>query len=67
MRTETLGWPERLYVKLNALLPRLVDGALRKQLPAVRRYAVAGANSCDRTAQPTVDLSRTPAPSGGFR
>jgi short-subunit dehydrogenase len=63
----TLGWPERLYVKLNALLPRLVDGALRKQLPAVRRHAVAGADSCDRTAQPTVDLSRIPAPNGGFQ
>lgn len=25
-----LGWPERLFVPLNALFPRLVDGALRK-------------------------------------
>ena len=63
----TLGWPERLFVKLNALLPCLVDGALRKQLPAIRRYAVAGARADDHTAQPTVDMSRTPAPIGDSR
>lgn len=34
-----LGWPESLFVRLNALLPRLVDGALRRQLPTIRRYA----------------------------
>lgn len=34
-----LGWPERLFVRLNSLLPRLVDQALRKQLPVVRRFA----------------------------
>lgn len=25
-----IGWPESLFVRINALLPRLVDGALRK-------------------------------------
>lgn len=34
-----LGWPEKLFVRLNALLPRLVDGALRKQLPVIQRFA----------------------------
>jgi short-subunit dehydrogenase len=63
----TLGWPERLFVKLNALLPRLVDGALRKQLPAVQRYAVAGAHADDHAPLPTLDTSRTPAPIGGSR
>jgi short-subunit dehydrogenase len=39
-RSETfIGWPERLFVRLNGLLPRLVDQALRKQLPVVQRYA----------------------------
>lgn len=33
-----LGWPERFFVKLNALLPRLVDGALRKQLPTIQQH-----------------------------
>ena len=34
-----LGWPEKLFVKVNALLPALVDSSLRKQLPIIRRFA----------------------------
>jgi short-subunit dehydrogenase len=34
-----IGWPEKLFARLNGLLPRVVDGALRKQLPVIRRYA----------------------------
>jgi len=34
-----LGWPEKIFARLNGLLPRVVDGALRKQLPVIRRYA----------------------------
>jgi len=34
-----LGWPERLFVRLNQLLPRRVDQALRKQLPVIKRFA----------------------------
>lgn len=34
-----LGWPERLFVKLNGLWPRLVDQALRRQLPTIQRFA----------------------------
>ena len=34
-----VGWPEKFFARLNAVLPRLVDGALRKQLPVIRRYA----------------------------
>jgi hypothetical protein len=34
-----LGWPEKLFVRLNSLLPRLVDQALRKQLPTILRFA----------------------------
>jgi short-subunit dehydrogenase len=40
-----VGWPEKFFVRLNALLPRLVDGALRKQLPVIRRHAGAGATA----------------------
>jgi short-subunit dehydrogenase len=36
-----LGVPERLFAKLNALLPGLVDRSLRRQLPVIRRYASA--------------------------
>jgi len=34
-----LGWPEKLFARLNGVLPRVVDGALRRQLPVIRRYA----------------------------
>ena len=38
-RESFLGWPEKLFVRLNSLLPRLVDQALRKQLPVIKRFA----------------------------
>lgn len=45
LRDETpecaLGWPEKFFARLNRLLPRVVDRALRKQLPTVRRFAAA--------------------------
>ena len=34
-----LGWPEKFFVRLNSLLPRVVDQALRKQLPIIQRFA----------------------------
>ena len=34
-----LGWPERFFVRLNNLLPHLVDRGLRKQLPLIRRLS----------------------------
>lgn len=34
-----IGWPERLFIKVNALLPAVVDSALIKKLPVVREYA----------------------------
>lgn len=34
-----IGWPERLFVKLNYIFPALVDNAVLKQLPIIRRYA----------------------------
>ncbi len=34
-----LGWPEKLFVRLNSLLPRLVDQALRGQLSIIKRFA----------------------------
>lgn len=37
-----VGWPEKLFARVNAVLPGVVDGALKKQLPIIRRYA-AGA------------------------
>lgn len=36
-----LGWPEKLFVRINQLLPGLVDGSLRKQLDTIIHYAGA--------------------------
>ena len=33
-----LGWPEKLFVRLNALLPRLVDKALSRQARQMRPF-----------------------------
>jgi short-subunit dehydrogenase len=37
-----IGWPEKFFVRLNALFPRAVDAALRKKLPTIHRYAQQG-------------------------
>jgi short-subunit dehydrogenase len=34
-----IGWPEKLFVRINGLLPTLVDKALGKQLATIRRHA----------------------------
>ena len=36
-----IGWPERLYAWINAMLPALTDGTLLKQLPVIRRFAAS--------------------------
>jgi short-subunit dehydrogenase len=33
-----IGQPERFFSRVNALLPRLVDGAIRRQLPLIKRH-----------------------------
>ena len=36
---EYLGWPEKLFVKINALLPGVVGSALIKNLSKIKHYA----------------------------
>ena len=38
MRDRAIGMPERFFLKLNAVFPGLVDGALRKQLSIIKSY-----------------------------
>ncbi len=40
-----IGWPEKFFVRLNALLPRIVDRSLAKQLPAIRQHARSKADT----------------------
>lgn len=49
-----LGWPEKLFARLNGLLPGLVDRNLRASLPIVRRHArrprpIHPENTCHET------------------
>lgn len=39
MRDLDLGYPEKLFIKINAVLPGIVDSSLRKQLPLIKRFA----------------------------
>ena len=41
-RERMLGMPETLFARINQLLPGLVDRALRRQLPAIRRHSCQG-------------------------
>ncbi len=43
-----LGWPERLFVKLNAVLPGAVDRALARQHQTITRYARSAENTGNR-------------------
>lgn len=38
-RLRHLGWPEKLFVRINALLPSVVHAALVKKLPLIKRFA----------------------------
>lgn len=42
-RTAVLGWPEKLFARINALWPTLVDRAVASQLKVVKREARAAA------------------------
>lgn len=34
-----LGWPEKLFARINGMFPALVDRSLRAQLPIIKRHA----------------------------
>jgi short-subunit dehydrogenase len=42
VRRRFLGWPEKLFVVINGILPRIVDKAMLKQLPVIRRFLNPG-------------------------
>ncbi len=52
-----LGWPEALFVRLNALLPGVIDRNLKTQLPVVRRHAAVATVQATSVSSPTVSHS----------
>jgi short-subunit dehydrogenase len=51
-RSAVVGWPEKLFVRINALLPGLVDRAMRGQLTLIR--------ACTRPARTPPISAATP-------
>jgi short-subunit dehydrogenase len=37
-RRRSVGWPEKFFVRLNGVLPEIVDKALNKQLTTIKRF-----------------------------
>jgi len=40
-----IGWPEALFARINTVFPSLVDSALIRQLPVIRRFTQRGRKS----------------------
>ncbi len=60
MRDRAIGWPERFFLRLNAIFPGLVDGALRKQLSTIKSFAQTDSSAkrpgqVDRPANPVTE------------
>ena len=50
-----LGWPEKLFARINQIMPALVDGALFKQLSTIRRFAARPEPKVSAVAMPQAD------------
>ncbi|MET0497177.1 MAG: SDR family oxidoreductase [Steroidobacteraceae bacterium] len=54
-----LGWPEKFFARVNGLLPRLVDRALRKNLSVIQQHArMNPAPVSQISVQPVPDSNR---------
>ena len=51
-----LGLPERLFGLINSILPGVIDRALRKQLPVIRKYALRKPGGPGRTVNESVKM-----------
>jgi short-subunit dehydrogenase len=52
-----LGGPERIFAKINALLPSVVDRSLRKQLAIIRRYAARAPVAAQPASRPAISIN----------
>ena len=39
-RERYIGWPERVFVKINQLFPSIVTKSIVKQLPVIKSFAL---------------------------
>lgn len=40
-REKVVGWPEKLFVRVNGLIPKAVDSAIKSKLPIIKRFMTA--------------------------
>lgn len=60
-----VGWPEKLFVRLNAWVPALVDRAIRRQLPIIEHHARRNRGELTQQAAPapaSIPVSRRHIP-----
>lgn len=57
MRDRNIGWPERLFLRINSIFPRIIDNALRGQLPIIRRHAQPAAEALVSDRKVSIRLS----------
>ena len=50
-----LGWPEKFFVRMNALFPGIVANSIIKQLPIIRRYLSSSTNVEFNNVKPMAD------------
>ncbi len=50
-----LGWPEKFFVRMNALFPGVVASSIIKQLPVIRRYLASAPNVGFKNTQHIAD------------
>ncbi len=43
--TRVIGWPERFYAWINAVLPGMTDSSIKKQLGQIKQFALLGRHS----------------------
>jgi short-subunit dehydrogenase len=48
-----VGWPEKLFVKINAILPGVVDRSVRRQLPIIQESARQLCSAREPSATPS--------------
>lgn len=53
---QALGWPEKMLVRVNGLMPELISHALKKQLPTIRQFALRTPPKQSRNVTPANEL-----------
>jgi len=56
--TSVLGWPEKLYARINALMPSIVDRSLLATLPLIKTHAAEAIAITGEAVEPIATATR---------